>query len=454
MVGRINGKGEYEKFTEIAFVTIDTEKGIVSKKQAEEIYYHIKRGIEFSPDESGPIVWIYPYDEYHEILNNPKYISHLYFADSFISRSITNGFPLNTVISSKNFVQLYRKNPDYFKEKILITHLPLGDWEFIYDVLDFVKNGGNAIFYGSFIPVKDEIRNMFKIRLEEELNEDFDIENKLIEDEITVKLNRRFYHNPIFGGGGICEICEEGEKVLLRKNGKKRSFVSVLNYGKGKIGWIRGSLPFKVEKFSYQPHVLSPTEYYEPGDFLRYLLSEFGYIIKFKKYANLETKDKRNSLTEISVKAIVSSISRSPTVLIGKKSNGYIIGGVKPNNEVEIYMKFPEGVPLPTEREIIMDEDKLGKYHFDKTFLSEVRFLIQQDEPSIFQAKEVRRDFGYTRQLNISGLKNALLIVYPENVEKCKIKVMEKLISKFLEIEKGKNYVKKGGINGEVEVLW
>lgn len=454
MTGRINEKGEFEKFNEIAFVTIDTERGIVSKEQAEEIYYHIKRGMEFSPDEPGPIVWIYPFDEYHEILKNPKYISHLYFGDSFISRSITNGFPLNTVISSKNFKKLYRKNPDYFKDKILLTHLPLGDWEYTYDVFDFVKDGGNAIFYGSFEPVGDDIRKIFKVKIEDGLSEEFEIENMLIEDELNIPLKRKFYHNPVFGGGGIFEIFDEGEKVLLKKNGKKRSFVSIINYGKGKIGWIRGSLPFKTERFSYQPHNLSPIEYYEPGDFLRYLLSEFGYIIRFKKYVNLQTREKRDSLTEISVKAIVSSISRSPTILISKKKNGYILSGIKPSNEVEIYMKFPEGVPLPTEREIILRDDKLGKYNFDKTFLSEVRFLVQQEEPSILQAKEVRRDFGYTRQLNISGLKNSTLTVYPENLEKCKIKVMDKLISKFLEIEKGKNYVKKGGLNGEIEVLW
>jgi hypothetical protein len=450
MAGRINERGEIEKFKEIEFLTIDTEKGEVSKKQAEEVYYHIKRGIEFSPDEPGPVLWIYPFDEYHEVLKNPIHISHLYFGDSFISRCISNGFPLNTVISSKNFKKLYKKNPDYFKNIILLTHLPLGDWDYIYDVVDFVKEGGNVIFYGSFAPVKDDIRKIFNVKIEEGLDGDFEIENKLIEDTLSINLDRKFYHNSVFGGGWIGEIIEEGEKVILRKNGKKRTFVSLINYGKGKIGWIRGSLPYKSERFSYQPHTLSPSEYYEPCDFLRYLLSEFGYVIKFWKYVNLQIKDKKDSVSEISVSTITSSISRSPAILISRKKNGYVIGGIKPNNEVEIYLRFPEGIPLPTEREVVMEKDKLGKYNFDKTFLFEVRFFVEQKEESVFQTKELPKEFGYEREISISGLKNATLTVYPEDVKKC----IFKMKGKPVEVEKCLNYVKKGGLNGEIEVLW
>lgn len=454
MTGRINEKGKFQKFTDIEFLTIDTEKGEVFKEQGEEVYYHIKRGLEFSSDEAGPILWIYPYDEYHETLKNPTYISHLYFGDSFISRSITNGFPLNTVISSKNFKKLYRKNPDYFKDKILLTHLPVSKWEYIYDVIDFVKDGGNAIFYGSFEPVSEDIRKIFNVRVEDEgLYGDFEIENLLFEDELNVPLKRKFYHNPVFGGGGLKEILEEGEKVRLIKNGKRRSFVGVINYGKGKIGWIRGSLPFLTEKLSLHPLTLSPINYYEPGDFSRYLLSEFGYFIKFKKYVDLGKEEKRDSLSEIKVSVISPSISNSPTILIGRNKNGFVIGGLKPSSEVEIFIRFPEGIPVLTEREVVVD-NKIGKYILDKTFLFEVRVLVEQDLFSVIKAREVSKDFGYKRQIHLSGLKNSTLTIYPENLEKCKIKVMDRLIPKFLEIEKCKNYVKKGGLNGEIEILW
>ncbi|MCD6407435.1 hypothetical protein J7L87_00085, partial [bacterium] len=94
-VSRINEKGEIEKFTDIELLTIDTEKGQVSEKQAEEVSYHIKRGIEFSPDKPGPILWVYPFNEYHSILRKPDLLNHIYFQDSFILRGISNGFPLN-----------------------------------------------------------------------------------------------------------------------------------------------------------------------------------------------------------------------------------------------------------------------------------------------------------------------------------------------------------------------
>ena len=231
----------------------------------------------------------------------------------------------------------------------------------------------------------------------------------------------------------------------------ERIFASSISYRKGKLVWIRGSLPYLTEKFSYQPHILNFSKYYDPGEIIRYLLSEFNFRIYQKRFVNLEDKEE-DSVSAISCKPAVSSVSKPVVMTISRKKNSFILSGFKPNSEVISFLSFPDGAPLIKEREVEV-KDNFAIYSFDKTFLHECRVFLQQKENSIVQCKELPVPVGYTRCVKISGIRNGSISVYPENFERFSVKENGKEI-KFKKIGEKILVGEKGGINGEIEILW
>ena len=69
----------------------------------------------------------------------------MYFGDKYFSEAINNGFPLNCVVSTDNFL----KTPlELYKKSILIS--PIQQTKVIADKLsEFEKAGGSVIYYGS-----------------------------------------------------------------------------------------------------------------------------------------------------------------------------------------------------------------------------------------------------------------------------------------------------------------
>jgi len=291
--------------------------------------------------------------------------------------------------------------------------------------------------------------------LEEPLSGEFKVESYIEEDIFSKQINRKFFHNSLFGGGGIGEVFygdKKEKKFILKKDNMERVFASSISYKKGKLVWIRGSLPYLTEKFSYQPHILNFSKYYDPGEILRYILSELGFKIYQKRFVNVEN-EKENSESAISCKPTLPSVSRPVVMTISRNHNSFILSGCKPSSDVVSYLSFPEGAPLIKEREVEV-KDNFTIYSFDKTFLHECRIFLQQKGNSIVQCKELPVPVGYNRCLKISGIRNGSISIYPESFEKLKVKKNGKEI-KFKKIgEKVFVGEKKGEINGEIEILW
>jgi hypothetical protein len=50
-----------------------------------------------------------------------------FFADWFLRGAVNAGLPLNTVVSTGNFVSSLQTNPDFFNDTVLVSLLPRRD---------------------------------------------------------------------------------------------------------------------------------------------------------------------------------------------------------------------------------------------------------------------------------------------------------------------------------------
>ncbi|MDD3885680.1 MAG: hypothetical protein PHI35_02280, partial [Victivallaceae bacterium] len=97
-VSRVSEDGTVKPANRIALLSVDDTKGQMPDIVPREVIPQLLHAaLEIAPDAPGPLLWVYPFDEY-AAKKNP----HLAFAEEqFIGEAIQGGLPLNTVISTR-----------------------------------------------------------------------------------------------------------------------------------------------------------------------------------------------------------------------------------------------------------------------------------------------------------------------------------------------------------------
>ena len=148
-VSRIDANGNIGIPTHLSFLTIDDTYGNMPVQVPNEVTPNILKARMDAPTAPGPLVWVYPFDEYHEWAHQFKdRLPEIYYGDWFIRQAINNGTPLNTVISTTSFQSAINKKPDLFHESILVTIAPESGSSLEKSLIRFVENGGKLIVFG------------------------------------------------------------------------------------------------------------------------------------------------------------------------------------------------------------------------------------------------------------------------------------------------------------------
>ena len=140
-VTRIDADGNVKLPTHLTFLTIDDSYGNMPEQVPSEVIPHILQGRRTSPDQPGLIVWVYPFDEYHDwAYKQPERIEEIYYGDWFIQQAINDGFPMNTVVSSGNFTKLMEEGKNTFDESILVSIVPDAGSEMEKQLMKFITD--------------------------------------------------------------------------------------------------------------------------------------------------------------------------------------------------------------------------------------------------------------------------------------------------------------------------
>lgn len=399
-VCRIDENGKVGIPTQLNFLTIDDTYGNMPVQVPNEVIPHILKSRMDAPTAPGPLVWVYPFDEYHDWAHQFKdRLPEIYYGDWFVRQAINNGLPLNTVISTSSFQSVIAQKPDFFKESVLMTTAPDAGSKLERQLIRFVENGGKLIIFGAVDHSGVEFTDLLNLKNESPLEGEFRIISDFMTDRLNKPYPRVLNHRSLLSSGGIRtivkDISDPNTKILaqVEQSGVKRDVAwvrCVPEWMGGKIVYLRGtnSSNFTGGRLLTPD---DPSKWFTGPLLARYMIREFGLHYSFEK-------------EDPSVKNPVLTISRS--------NNAFIFSGYNFGNTTKMHFKMPQGAPLLLGLETKL-EDGNSTYVMSTAWNRECRIFVEQ-ENGIVACRELHSgQVGVFKRYQVTGLQNATVRIYP-----------------------------------------
>ncbi|MEQ8556013.1 MAG: hypothetical protein RIC06_21900 [Cyclobacteriaceae bacterium] len=398
-VTTINNSGETKSPTHLNFLTIDDSYGNMPVQVPDEVIPHILQARRKAPDQAGPVVWIYPFDEYHEWASNqPQRLSEIYYGDWFIRQAINEGFPMNTVVSTDNFLKTMNAGKSIFDESVLVSIAPESGSALEDQLIDFVKTGGKLMIYGPVSHASKEFLAFMNVKSTDPVSGEFVVNLKMEGDQIDERTPSIMKHSEDMSGGGIETQINEVSKdtrVLAEaiQNGVRRDIVVLrksTQWNGGAVCYVRGTNS-AIYKGGHLLTPDDPDDWFSGNSLMRLGLSGLGYSIKYVK--------RRESL-------------KDPITCISRHDNAFFFSGYLPNLTVEQHLKFPQGAPIIIGWETEL-RDGSATYRFPKSFFEETRLFVEQESGIISCLDIPLATKGTKRRIQLKGLEGATVTFYP-----------------------------------------
>lgn len=405
-VGRIDAAGNMGAPTQLNLLTIDDTYGNMPTQVPDEVTPHLLHARYNIPTAPSPLVWVYPFDEYHTWAHeNKDRLPEIYYGDWFIRQAINNGLPLNTVISTTSFLPVIQNQPKLFRESTLITIAPDKRSPLEKALISFVKAGGKLIIFGPVDHSSDQFLDFLNLKNETPLTGVFTLVGEEILDQMKRPFPNVINHRSLFSGGGLRTVLRDthdsSTKLLLKveQGNDKRDVMwtrSMPEWRGGKVAYIRGT----NASYFAGGKLLSPDDPEKIFPFplyLRHLLKEFDQYFLI---------DKDNPTIT------------SPILTISRANNAFIFSGYQPNSTVVNRFKMASGAPL-----LLGLQTKLEKgfstYTMPTAWNRECRVFIEQEQGMISYKELHSGQKNITKRYEIEGLEKATVRIYPEdNVSK------------------------------------
>ena len=244
-------------------------------------------------------------------------------------------------------------------------------------------------------------------------------------------------HNSLLSGGGIEEIGGRHKIVEAHAGGETRTYAAESICGKGKLLWIRGSVP------GIYDNEFPENEWFRPERLCTAILTRLGWQFSWGRAA-----------AEVP----------EPTIAVSRSRNAFYFSGMNRNTLIEHRLEFPFGAPILTNSDLKM-LDGSAVYRFGASWHRECRIFVRQETPSLITCHLKSPCLsGITRWYNLSGLENAEIVVFPEHGLEENLAVLLSPSSpyvngKYAELdlieEKGFKFFRtKSRISGNVLIYW
>ncbi len=400
-LARLDGMGKVTPVSNFSLLTIDNSFGELPDQCPIEVTPHMQEALRDAPDEPGPVAWIYPFSECHDmVFGSQADPAKAFFGDWFMRGAVNHGFPLNSVIVSENFLSAWKSNPEMFRRTLLLAPVPAAGSELEEALLSACGEGFNVLLYGSLVPAGERLRTALNLRLADPLEGDCEMRSALAWDRLgSGALPARFLHQAHLSGGGIEAVPLirdlKGWKELAsaRQGDCERTYAALSGCsGGGRLGWLRGTFCASItEEKLPVPHPES--EWLHTERLLRMMLSEFGYSLQVEK-------------PSIGI--------RDPLFVTATSRNGYFLSGYQHSTLAKWRLRFPGGAPLLTGCDAWL-EDGHAVYQMPRAWHRECRCFVRQEvSGAVSCAIQSSGEVGIRRRLMIKGLKNAAVRFYPE----------------------------------------
>lgn len=408
-VARIDAAGRIQNPDSVLFLTIDDSYGRMPEQVPLEVLPHVFEGLRHAPDSPGPTVWVYPFDEYHDLTFGAQArIDEPFFGDWFIRSAIRNGFPLNTVVSSRNFLATLARDSSLYRESVLVTPVPSGDTDLSRALVGYVRQGGKVLLYG---PVRHAGRQMLgvaNLRVAEAIAGTLSLALHASPDVLTgTPYPSRVEHRELMCAGGIEAVLHapgDAHTTILATAsspalGQQRVAALVRRdpaWNGGALAWVRGtnaSCYLAGDLISGAGHLPTPDDASTVfhGDLLaRFALAALGCSVAVCKRGPAQP---------------------NPITCAARHDNGFFFSGYVPDTTVELRLRFPQGAPVF----IGCDAELVGGaacYRLPRAWRRECRVFVEQAAGVVSCFEKTAEMIGLERRLRVTGLDDATVRVY------------------------------------------
>ena len=438
-ISRIDEKGRVMNPERISFLSIDNSFGEMPEQVPEEVIPHLKNAVRTAPDEAGPVIWLYPFDEYHDMAFSGKNLEEVFFGDWYMRTAVNTGFQVSTVVSTANFRAGLSRGA--FSKKIIVVPTAVEKNGAAFKLLKrHIVGGGKVLFYGP--AEKKELLELFGLATAPPLSGELELETE--SGTMPIK------HEAVYSGGGINTISDGKTDIQVItsafKKGEERIFAIVRSehsWNNGCVAWARGSNSFIIQKNGKYPVMADRRKYFYPETLMRVLLGKLGYACEFDKYSGEQNE---------------------PVIVTNYNRNGLYFSAYLPDITVAARLKFPEGAPVFTETEAVIEKG-MSVYHLPKAPHFECRVFVDMPD-GLVKCKEATIQLPEEkRRIEVEGLKNAVLRFRPETDTENSVKIFYKSeappyskIKKALKMEQESDFAGKvlacKNISGDVTIIW
>lgn len=414
-LSRIDENGKTQPAEVFNLLSLDNTMGDMPDTCVYETIPHFLKAEKNSPDEAAPFVWVYPFREYTTATTEKELVA-AYSGDLFICRAMICGFPLSSIVSCDNFL---KHESAVYQKSVLVTPVPFKGSAFETKILDYVKHGGKALFYGSLDQSGDEFLELFGLKLTDGMAGEVTVQENCLPDVNT--------------DGAVPKKMNVVEQVW---NGKLNSLLSdeksmneeiladgyTLTASCKNAVWYRA--PIGMESLHYLPRETEsmddPAEIVQGEVLLRKVLEKFGYQIGFKK---------------------LRADQKLPLIMMHRSDNAEIFSVYAPDTTIETSLRCPLGAPVLLGYEVEI-RDGAAIYHFPKAEHKECRVYVEQ-KSGVVGVKEMSPvNLYYRRRIEVSGLENATVRFFGEKYCEDKVVAAKNAVADL--------YADEGGWEGEI----
>lgn len=403
-VCRLNERAEAEAPDSILLLTVDDSRGRMPDAVPDEVIPHLKAARRTAPDAAGPLVWIYPFDEYHRwAFDVAPRLEEVFFGDRFIRSAINHGFPLNTVMSTKSLAGLDRPAIDRLRDTVLVSPVPDADTRWSALVIEHVRNGGRALLYGPTAHADPALREALNVQSAPPLAGVFDFEIRgsgaRFEREWR-DVPRWFHHDALMSGGGLAESPGPHSGMALwdvfaQQEGAVRVVGTACRWPGargGVLAWVRGSeVPdASLHDAEHRPEAVAGS--FPIAVLMRAALAQLGYEFAF---------------------APPEPGLLSPVLSVARHRNAYFFSGFMPNTRVAVSLRFPRGAPLLSNTDALLQAGG-AIYQLPRACRHECRVFVRQTQGAVTTHEVHAGVPGVNGRLRVTGLKGAVVAFCPD----------------------------------------
>ncbi len=394
-VSRIGEDGRVESANTIAILSVDDTFGRMPDRVPREVIPHLLAAAsDEAPDQPGPLLWIYPFEEYADLTFGEHRRPDLVFAEEqFIGEAIQGGLPLNTVVSTRIFRMMMQINDSIAKKCLLVVPASAEK-----SILPYLDRCGDVLFYGTLDSASEELRNLLDVKIGEPISGEVHIRTGNSGDRYAVPPPDRSFILPQFLGGGLTETLppDSDANILAEasRNGQVRALAwTRIRSGGSKIGFVRAVLPLDPEVRPDRSLNQLPADRVYPVENLpRLILPEFGWCIR----CSAKKPD-----------------SELPRTTISRHDQAFHFSIFARDTTSTMEMGTPVGAPIGTEMETLIS-DSLAHWTPGKFERYECRCFAKQKAESVVSCKIGTAEFPtYQGRINYHGFNDAEVRFFP-----------------------------------------